>query len=73
MLLIKFRVQVFQVGKGQLLREGSFTQDQVTHALLNNVAGGKSRTQLLMKDPYFMLRLTFRATSAFENSGLSKT
>lgn len=38
MLLIKFWLQVFQICKGQFLRERSFAQDQVTHPFLNDVA-----------------------------------
>lgn len=42
MLLMKLRLQILQVRKGQLLGEASLTQDEVTHSFLYAVAGRKA-------------------------------
>lgn len=51
MLLIKLWIQVFQICKGQFFGEASFTQDQVAHSFLDDVAEGTAETAVIDFEP----------------------
>lgn len=38
MLLVKLRLQVFKISEGQLLRKAAFTQHEVAHSFLYQIA-----------------------------------